>query len=272
MASSAGAIESGPECERSAAAVTDERPAPIHRSVSTWQQPDPPAAGPVRAGMVDGVADLVLARGSDRLRVGIDGLTAAGKTSFGHELARALAAQGRPVLRASLDDFKRPWAEAHRYDRVTGEGYYRNAFDLAATRRLLLGPAAPDGDGVVALCSIDPLTQLDHATETVAMTDDAILVVDGVFAFRPELDDAWDLRIWLDIDPDLSVRRGTERDAAMEGDAAAAEALHRDRYLPAERLYLAEVDPLSFVDVVIDNSTFERPRLLRPLPSFRASR
>jgi uridine kinase len=224
----------------------------------------PPAPSAARAEALDRIVDLINARGDQRLRVGIDGFTAAGKTSLGHELARGLAERGRTTLRASLDDFKRPWSEAHRYDRLTGEGYYRNAFDIEAIRRLLLDPADPNGDGTVALCGIDPLTQLDHSAVTTAMPTNGVLVVDGVFAFRPEIDDAWDLRIWVDIDTELSVRRGTQRDAEMEGSTEEAEALHRARYLAAELLYLEEVDPRSFVDVIVDNTDFDRPTLVRP--------
>jgi uridine kinase len=227
----------------------------IHRSVSTWQQPVPPPASAARDALVSTVADQVLALGPDRLRVGIDGLTAAGKTSFGHELAERLSRTGRPVLRASLDDFKRPWRDRHLYDRASGEGYYRNAFDCAAIQRLLLEPAGAAGSGLCALCAIDPLTQLDHSTVVTVAGPDAILIVDGVFAFRPELDPWWEYRIWLEIDPELSVRRGGERD----GD----ETVHRERYLAAERIYVAEVDPVARVDIAIDNSRFDRPEVLR---------
>lgn len=214
--------------------------------------------------MIEAIVELIDGRGSHRLRVAVDGLTAAGKTSLGHELARRIAERGRAAFRATLDDFKRPWAEAHRYDRVSGEGYYRNAFDLDAIGRLLLDPAAPDGDGHVALCGIDPLTQVDHSAVTTAMPADGVLVVDGVFACRAELDPAWDLRIWVDVDPELSVARGTRRDAELEGGTEAAEALHRDRYLAAELLYLDEVDPLAFVEVIVDNTDLARPVLRRP--------
>jgi uridine kinase len=224
----------------------------------------PPTPGPERAEVIERVVGLIEDQGSQRLRIAIDGLTAAGKTSFGHELARELARRGRPVARACLDDFKRPWSEAHLYDRESGEGYYRNAFDFDAIRSLLLERAAPTADGLVALCSIDPLTQIDHSVVTTAMSDDAVLIVDGVFACRPELDRYWDLRVWLEIDPELSVRRGSERDAEMEGDAASAEALHRDRYLPAELLYIEEVDPRSLVDVIVDNSNVDHPVLMLP--------
>jgi uridine kinase len=196
-----------------------------------------------------------------RPRVVVDGRSAAGKTTLADELAELLAANGRTVVRASLDDFKRPWAERHRYDRESGEGYYRNAFDLGAVHRLLLDPTEPDGTGVAALCSIDPITQRDHSGELVDVPENGVLVVDGVFAMRRELDSAWDLRIWLDVDHETAVRRGVARDTDREG--GAAEALHRDRYAGAEAVYLAEVDPVSHADVVVDTTDHDAPRLLR---------
>jgi uridine kinase len=87
-----------------------------------------------------------------------------------------------------------------------------------------------------------------------------VLIVDGVFAFRPQLNDFWDFRIWLEIDEETSVRRGVQRDQARDG--AQVEAVHRDRYLAAERLYLAEVDPARLAEVVIDNTVLHQPRLL----------
>lgn len=212
--------------------------------------------------LVAELADLVVSQGRGRVRVVFDGLTASGKTSLAHEVAAAVAARGRPVFRASLDDFKRPWAERHLYDRETGEGYYRNAGDHDAAWRLLLGPAAPDGTGVVALCARDPLTQVDHSATTVTMPEDGVLVVDSVFAMRPELDRAWDLRIWVDVDPELSVARGVRRDSHGNG-AEAAETLHRQRYLVGELLYLEEVEPVRRADAVVDNSDLDHPRLLR---------
>ncbi|MGI5154319.1 uridine kinase [Microbispora sp. CA-102843] len=182
--------------------------AEVHLSVSTWRQPSPSPASPVRTALVGRIAERVLALGPGRLRVGVDGLTAAGKTSFGHELAEHLARAGRPVLRASLDDFKRPWRDRHLYDRESGEGYYRNAYDYDAAIALLLDPAGPDGSGSVALCSIDPLTQVDHSSVLTTAAPGAVTIVDGVFAFRPEIDAYWDLRVWMEVPPETSVRRG----------------------------------------------------------------
>lgn len=52
--------------------------------------------------------------------------------------------------------------------------------------------------------------------------------------------------------------------AAAAGDdwaGSEAESIHRNRYLVAERIYLEETDPLSRMDVVIDNTVFDRPRI-----------
>jgi uridine kinase len=65
-----------------------------------------------------------------------------------------------------------------------------------------------------------------------------VLIVDSVFAFRPEYNDLWDYRIWLEVPPDVSLQRGVDRDTAAEGLEEAAR-VHRDRYHGAERIYLA---------------------------------
>src|SRR5437868_1191632 len=207
------------------------KPANVYLSASTLQQPLPVSTSIRRRELLEGLAERVMALSPDRVRVAIDGLTAAGKTSFGHELAEEIVRRGRPVLRASLDDFKRPWRDRHLYDRESGEGYYRNAFDCAAAIDLLLEPAGSDGSGRVVLCGIDPLTQIDHSATVTPAAEDAVLIVDGLFAFRPELNRFWDLRIWLEVTPEVSVRRGGARDQD--------ETVHRDRYLPAERLYMS---------------------------------
>src|SRR5215471_11777946 len=219
-------------------------------SVSTWRQPVPPPASAARAALIGDVAARVAGLAPARLRVAVDGRTCAGKTSFGHELAAALRDLGRPTVRASMDDFKNPWAEARRlgYDRVSGEGYYRNAYDFRSARELLLGPAGADGTGQVVLCAHDPLTGEDHRDHAVAAPSNAVLIVDSVFAFRPEYNDLWEFRIWLDTSPEVALQRGIERDTEMEGRDEAAR-VHRDRYHVAEQIYLAEVRPLDLADV-----------------------
>jgi uridine kinase len=210
--------------------------APVHRSVSTWQQPTPAAASTKRSALVGAVAERILGRDSGRLRVGIDGYTAAGKTSFGHELADHISAAGRPVQRASLDDLKRPWRERHLYDResrLLPQRLRLRPHSVAAARARR--PGRIRGLCVVRDRSADAARPHRYRDRSVG-------------GRRP------------DIDPSLSIRRGAVRDCDWAG--SEAETIHRERYGPAEQLYVAEVDPRRLVDVVIDNSDFEHPRIV----------
>lgn len=233
-------------------------------SVSSWKQPMPEPSSSIRNALFDELSRRIVAIGPTRLRVVVDGYTASGKTSFGHELAAAIRQRGRPTMRASLDDFKKPWGEAREkgYDRLSGEGYYRNAPDFESARNLLLEPAGPQGSGAVALCALDPLTGEDHRGVTVAAPRDAVLIVDAVFAMRPEYDDLWDFRVWLDVPPEVALARGIARDADLEG-WDEAERVHRDRYHVAVQIYIEEVGPRAKADAIVDNTDLASPRVVR---------
>src|SRR5262245_44831250 len=96
---------------------------------------------PIRAALLARLADLVAAvRVPHTVRVAIDGVDAAGKTTLAGELDPLLVERGRPVIRASVDGFHRPRSERHRLGPTSPEGYYRDAFDYDALRRELLDP------------------------------------------------------------------------------------------------------------------------------------
>lgn len=189
------------------------------------------------------------------VRVGIDGFSAAGKSTLADELAAIVTAQGRPCLRADLDDFKRPRAE-----RPAGpEGFYRGAYDLDAIGRFLLTPLEPGGDRQVHLRFFDQQRQAPFPVEVQLVPANAVVIADGAYLLRPELRDRWDLRIFVEIDFDLVLARGAARDAAWTGSAEAAAEHYRNYYIPAERLYDAEADPRSHADVIVDNRNLANP-------------
>jgi uridine kinase len=88
------------------------------------------------------------------------------------------------------------------------------------------------------------------------------LIVDSVFAFRREYNDYWDYRIWLEVNPQLALIRGIERDWVFEGRTEATK-LHGERFQRGEAIYVAEVDPSAVADLEIDNFDFANPVVLR---------
>ncbi|BBH67745.1 uridine kinase [Actinoplanes sp. OR16] len=84
-------------------------------------------------------------RGGDCLRVAVDGPDGSGKTTFADELAAAVRALGRPVVRVSLDDFHHVRAVRYRQGRESPEGFWRDSYDYQRFRDGVLDPFAPGG-------------------------------------------------------------------------------------------------------------------------------
>ena len=82
-----------------------------------------------------------------RIRVAIDGVDGAGKTTLADALAPLVAARGRPVIRASVDDFHNPRSHRYARGRYSPDGFYLNSYDYDSFRRLLLEPLSPGGSG-----------------------------------------------------------------------------------------------------------------------------
>ena len=181
-----------------------------------------------------------------RVRVGVDGRTAVGKTTFADALADHIRATGRPVVRAGIDGFHRPKAERYARGRMSAEGYYRDARDLEAVRRHLLDPFGPGGDGRYAVKTFDLATDTAVQPVPTQAPENAVLVVDGSFLQRRKLRGGLDMVVFLRASRETSRARGVARDGAYM-----AEAYDR-RYLPAFDLYTGEVDPVASADVVVD--------------------
>jgi uridine kinase len=197
------------------------------------------------------------------LRVAVDGVTAAGKTTFAHELAAAIERRGRPVVRLSMDGFHHRRAHRYRQGRDSAAGYYEDAYDNAGFVTGVLAPLGPDGDLGYVTRIHDLETDEAVREQPRAAAADAVLVVDGTFLQRPELAPGWDHVVYLDTSYELAQERGSRRDAAMFGGPEAAAAAFERRYHAACRRYGADVDPAAVADVVVGNDDLERPVLRR---------
>jgi uridine kinase len=179
----------------------------------------------------------VAARIRPGMRVGIDGVSGAGKTTFADALAPLVAA---PVVRASIDDFHLPRAVRHR----RGEGpesYYEDTFDVGRLRRELLEPFARGEP--IRTAVFDHVRDVPVDEPPFLPPPGAVLIVDGVWLHKPELRDAFDLTIWLATDRRVALERAIARDGMPERYAT--------RYVPAETRYIEEIRPETLADLVV---------------------
>lgn len=215
--------------------------------------------------------DEVVGRVVDRLesirlphpvRVGVDGITAAGKTTWAREITGAVQARGRQAIHLSMDGFHHLRAHRYRQGRESARGYYQDAYDFDALARHVLEPLGPDGDLRFRHRVMDLATDTAVDDPPSIAQPDAVVVVDGSFLQR-DLRRLWDVVVFVDADFAAARERGTCRDAAAFGGIEAAALAYEQRYHAAGREYLAQVRPAELADIVIANHDPTRPILRR---------
>lgn len=212
--------------------------------------------------MVDRLAILIAGLNPERIvRIGIDGVDGAGKTTLGDALAAALTAMGRSTIRASVDDFHRPKAARYARGRHSPDGHYLDSYDYDAFRERLLDPLSPHGSRRFINKSFDLDADTFVSSNFIEAKPDAALIVDGIFLHRRELRSYWDLSIFLKVAFEISVPRGAQRAPALNDPNPDCSA--NRRYVAAQKRYFQECQPEQRADIVIDYDDLFFPKILK---------
>ncbi len=153
-------------------------------------------------------AEQVAAAAADRSRNGfaliaIDGLGGSGKST----LATAITELCGAVL-VHGDDFYRPMGAADRAELSPEQGYHRY-FDWQRLREEVLVPLAAGRNA--------SYRRYDWGTGTLAsgeihvVSRAGLVVVEGVYSARPELAAYYDLLVYVDTPPEVSLQRLRDR-------------------------------------------------------------
>ena len=210
------------------------------------------------------LADEIVARKVEDspLKVGIDGRCAAGKTMLADELGQVLTGSGFEVLRPSVDGFHHPRERRYRQGEYSAKGYYEDAFDFEAVRCSLLEPLSEHVFPVMCReVTFDYRADLPVNAPPVSVGANCILLFEGLFLFRREIDAYWDYRILIDVDPETSLARALVRDTVDPPDVIRRK--YAERYEPAWQMYLGDENPEAEADVVIDNRQADNPQILK---------
>ncbi len=195
------------------------------------------------------------------LRVAVDGVDGAGKTTFADELATCLRQQTRPVIRAGVDGFHHPREVRYRRGRGSPEGFFLDSYNYEALREALLDPLSPGGSGWFRTAIFDHVQDSAVVAPKQLAAPDALLVFDGIFLHRTELRAYWDFSVFLDVPFEISIPRGAGRGPGYGSpDPTASE---NRRYVEGQRLYFRECEPADHATLVIDNGNLAEPRIVR---------
>jgi uridine kinase len=198
-------------------------------------------------------------RAAGIVRVGIDGVDGAGKTTLGDELAAAVCDLGRPVIRASVDSFHNTRAIRYRRGRDSPDGFFLDSYDYGLLRRVLLDPLSAGGSGRYRVAAFDYVQdQPTLAPERVAAPN-AVLIFDGIFLHRSELAGYWDYSIFLQVSFDTSIPRCAQARPELSPDPRAAS---NQRYVDGQRIYLRTCEPEKLATIVIDNEDLDAPSVV----------
>ena len=217
-----------------------------------------------RSKLIQMLAKMIFQVEADHpVRVAIDGVDASGKTTLADELAQVLLEANRQIIRASADNFHNPERIRRRRGGLSPEGFYYDSYNYDDLEEVLLKPLGPEGDRRyrTAVFSLHQDQPVEMPVKEAAQ--DAILLIDGIFLLRPRLMPFWDLTLYLDADYAQTMARGVRRDAELYGSPGEAAQRYQERYVPGQKLYHKQANPLDKADILIDNNDLEAPEFLR---------
>lgn len=197
-------------------------------------------------------------------RIGINGIDGSGKTHFTKSLATALRENTeRQVITLSIDDFHNPKSIRYQKGRDSAEGFYRDSFQFSKLKELVLEPLKNQSAPSIITRIFDVRTDKHVTQKNIHVEKNAIVLVEGIFLFVPELESLFDFKIYLDVPFDITLERMLKRDAALYDDRESEIQLFHKRYKAGQELYIEEVNPVKISDVIINNANFNSPQLLK---------
>lgn len=167
--------------------------------------------------------------------IGIDGCGGAGKTT----LATTLQQSDPTIQIIHMDEFDIPFKARLKLppDKkpIGGDSDWKRLIDEALT------PLSANKEAVFQIYSWDE----DKMTEWKTINNGGIVLVEGVYAIRIELEPFYQLKIWIETPREVRLKRGLKRD----GENA------RERWLfdwmPMEDLYVTVQKPQERADIIL---------------------
>lgn len=196
------------------------------------------------------ITDLIISRYNRErtLIVGIDGAGGAGKSTISDTLEKELRSEGYNVAVFHIDDMIHPRAVRYNDDYPQWEQYYYLQWRYDYFMREVISPIREGR-------SLEPIELYDKENDSykTVLSDipaGSIVIVEGVFLLRSELEGAFDVTVYIDVSKEERLERVLKRDGYI-GDSEAILKKYNERYFPAEDHYFEECSPKEKADIII---------------------
>lgn len=157
--------------------------------------------------------------------LGISGIDCSGKSTLADALMKGAAEAGIRSELVQVDDFIIPTADRKRSDQAHID-YFENTFDHERF-----------------------VSRIKSAAGTMGVQ---LVIGEGVFLFRRELADIWQIKVWLEMSPEQSVACGAVRDALFFGSQECAKSEYLNRFMPAHEHHVERDNPAKTADIVFE--------------------
>ena len=199
---------------------------------------------------------------SRSLLVGVSGIDGCGKGYVAAQLQAHLALRG--VIPAILNADGWLNLPQTRFDQsAPAINFYENAIRLDQFFTQLVVPLR-DGRSVHLVADFVEETASDYRKHIYDYKDVSVVLVEGIFLFKPQYREYFDLAIWIDCSFPTALARAIDR--AQEGlSPANTIAAYDTIYFPAQKIHLAQDKPRENADLIFENDFYVRERRVNGL-------
>jgi uridine kinase len=196
------------------------------------------------------------------LLVGVSGIDGCGKGYVTTQLQAHLVLRGVIPAILNVDGWLN--LPQKRFDQsAPAVNFYENAIRLDQFFNQLVLPLR-DGRSVHLVADLTEETASDYRKHTYDYRDVSVILVEGIFLFKPEYRKYFDLAIWIDCSFPTALARAIDR--GQEGlSPANTIAAYDTIYFPAQRIHLAQDKPRENADLIFENDSYAtKPAWNRP--------
>ena len=199
---------------------------------------------------------------NQKLILSVDGIDAAGKTTFAKRLKMELKKRELQCETISLDDFHNPKSIRYQKGEYSAVGFYEDSYDYDVFIFETILPFK-EGKDIIKVKHLS--LELDKEESVYKdLSNCNLLIVEGIFANRKELYPFWDYSIFIDITFKEGLKRNIRREQKENTKACIDEISTKfnSRYKAGQELYLKREKPKTKVNLIIDNNDFDNPQYI----------